>query len=127
MAEQNRVRPHRIAPSDRGREAPNRTMNALDVIHQSEAVVARPTEEMLRTISFLDDLSDELDGVAERFALPGPLRMTLHLVRGHLEGKTVTPGLIEVSSSLGLVEVSLEDDTHDQNQGGTASIRAGSS
>jgi imidazolonepropionase-like amidohydrolase len=39
-------------------------------------------------------------------------------------GRTVTPGLVEVASSIGVVEVSLEDGTRDGDAGGEDPIRA---
>ncbi|WP_244447099.1 extracellular solute-binding protein [Hoeflea sp. BAL378] len=47
--------------------------------------------EILQAISFLKDFDDELEGVVDVYA-PNPyFRMSLHLIRSHLEAKTVTP------------------------------------
>lgn len=51
----------------------------------------RERTEMLRIISYLEDLGDELESTVDMFA-PNPfLRMALHLIRGHLDAKVVTP------------------------------------
>jgi len=47
--------------------------------------------DLLDMVSFLDDLSDEIEATIDLFA-PSPFyRMGLHLMRGHLEAKVVTP------------------------------------
>lgn len=47
--------------------------------------------EMLQILSFLEDFSDELEDTIEVFA-PNPFfRMSLHLIRGHMEAKVITP------------------------------------
>jgi len=47
--------------------------------------------EILQAISFLKDFDDELEDVVDVYA-PNPyFRMSLHLIRSHLEAKTVTP------------------------------------
>ncbi|MFZ5962816.1 ABC transporter substrate-binding protein [Thalassococcus sp. BH17M4-6] len=46
---------------------------------------------MLQILSFLDDFGNELEDTIELFA-PNPyFRMALHLIRGHLDGRIVTP------------------------------------
>jgi len=40
------------------------------------------------------------------------------------KGREVTPGFIDAMTSIGIVEVSLEDDTHSDNRGGEDPIRA---
>ncbi|MCY0148581.1 extracellular solute-binding protein [Hoeflea sp. G2-23] len=54
--------------------------------------------ELLNVVAFLEDLEDELSDASMAFA-PNPyIRMSLHLIRSHLEAKTVTPtSLIGVS------------------------------
>lgn len=47
--------------------------------------------EILQAITFLNDFDDELEVVVDVYA-PNPyFRMSLHLIRSHLEAKTVTP------------------------------------
>ncbi|KPP87560.1 MAG: multiple sugar transport system substrate-binding protein [Rhodobacteraceae bacterium HLUCCA08] len=66
----------------------------MTVMGQSSfATAAAPhgRTEMLRILGFLEAMGDELEDTFEVFA-PGPfLRMALHLMRGHLEAKVVTP------------------------------------
>ncbi|MEL6550069.1 MAG: extracellular solute-binding protein [Pseudomonadota bacterium] len=45
----------------------------------------------LEMLSFLDALSDELDDVFDLSPPNAHLRMALHLLRGHFEGKIITP------------------------------------
>lgn len=65
-------------------------MNAMQgQSDQSPAAVLAPSE-MLQMVSFLEDLSGELDGGMELSA-PNPyLRMALHLLQGHFDAKAVT-------------------------------------
>jgi multiple sugar transport system substrate-binding protein len=66
-------------------------MNAMRGQNESYLVSPQAKTEMLRILSFLEDFGDELETSVEFFA-PNPfLRMTLHLIRGHLEAMTVTP------------------------------------
>jgi multiple sugar transport system substrate-binding protein len=68
-----------------------RPMNAMRGQNESYLVSPQAKTEMLRILSFLEDFGDELETSVEFFA-PNPfLRMTLHLIRGHLEAMTVTP------------------------------------
>lgn len=65
-------------------------MNAMGTYKHARKVPPEAMTEVLRTISFLEKFGDELEGTIE-LATPNPLvRMALHLLRGHLEGKTVT-------------------------------------
>ncbi|MEQ6250346.1 extracellular solute-binding protein [Sulfitobacter sp. HNIBRBA3233] len=45
---------------------------------------------MLCVLTFMENLGDELENVAEFFALTPNLRISMHLIRGHLEGRLVT-------------------------------------
>jgi multiple sugar transport system substrate-binding protein len=54
--------------------------------------------EMLQIIAFLEELGDEMEDMADLSAPNPNLRMTLLLVRGHLEGRVITAtGLIGAS------------------------------
>lgn len=57
--------------------------------HTSSAPPAQP--EALEELSFLEDFNDELETTFDIIAPNAHLRMAVHLLRGHLEGKTVTP------------------------------------
>ncbi len=73
------------------RKARSRKMNAMKGHGESYRVSPRAKAEMLRILSFLEDFGSELEASNELYA-PNPyFRMTLHLIRGHLEAKTVTP------------------------------------
>ena len=69
----------------------SKPMNAMKGHDEYYIVSPQARSEMLRILSFLEDFGEELETSVELFA-PNPyFRMTLHLVRGHLEAKTVTP------------------------------------
>ncbi|MEQ9259376.1 MAG: extracellular solute-binding protein [Roseovarius sp.] len=59
---------------------------------------ARPASELLQIVTFLEGLRDEMEDSSELFT-PNPFfRMALHLIRGHLDAKIVTPtSLIDAS------------------------------
>lgn len=58
---------------------------------QNLTATSRAKTEILQTLSFLEGFSDELEDVVDFYA-PNPyFRMSLHLIRSHLEAKTVTP------------------------------------
>ncbi|MFS4583190.1 ABC transporter substrate-binding protein [Phaeobacter sp. C3_T13_0] len=66
-------------------------MNAMRGHIESYLVSPKAKTKMLHTLSFLENFGVELESSVELF-VPNPLfRMTLHLIRGHLEAKTVTP------------------------------------
>ncbi len=67
------------------------TMNAQGMQTEHRSVSPQAMTEMVDVVAFLEDFGDELAGTQELFA-PNPfLRMALHLMRGHLEGKVITP------------------------------------
>ena len=58
---------------------------------QGLTATSKTKTEILQTLSFLEDFGDELEDVVDVYA-PNPyFRMSLHLIRSHLEAKTVTP------------------------------------
>lgn len=72
-------------------KAQTHPMNAMGRHREELLVSPQAKTEMLQIVSFLDDFADELEGSIELFA-PNPyFRMALHLIRRHLEAKTVTP------------------------------------
>ena len=73
-------------------------MNAMSRENMTRFVPPLAKTEMLQIISFLEDFSDEIVD-SEEFSSPNPnLRMSLHLLRGHLEAKVITPtSLIDAS------------------------------
>lgn len=73
------------------REARRHTMNVMNGDTLNRFVPHQAKTEMLQIIAFMEELGDEIEGAVE-FAVPNPnLRITLHLMRGHLEAKVVTP------------------------------------
>ncbi len=70
---------------------PASSMNALDHNHRKMPESLQAKTEMLQIVSFLEDFGDELDDILDVSA-PNPFfRMFLHLMRGHLEAKVITP------------------------------------
>ncbi|MHA7874340.1 extracellular solute-binding protein [Roseivivax sp.] len=66
-------------------------MNAMQGQLTTSQVSPQAKTKMLRILSFLDKFGDELDHTFE-LVEPNPYyRMMLHLVRGHLEAKIITP------------------------------------
>ncbi|MFD1341273.1 ABC transporter substrate-binding protein [Litorisediminicola beolgyonensis] len=55
-----------------------------------KAVSPEARAELLDVLAFLDDLSDELEDALDLSAPNAHLRMALHLLKGHFEGKMVT-------------------------------------
>ena len=66
-------------------------MNAMARHKQSSSVATQSQTDMLEVLSFLEEFSDELEGTLDIFASSPHLHMTLHLLQGHFDGKTVTP------------------------------------
>ena len=50
----------------------------------------RAKADMLSVLSFMEALGDELESSSELFASTPNLRITMHLIRGHLEGRLIT-------------------------------------
>ncbi len=66
-------------------------MNAMDQHHHKIPESPQAKTEMLQIVTFLEDFGDELDDILEVSA-PNPFfRMFLHLMRGHIEAKVITP------------------------------------
>lgn len=82
-------------PSDAGvrpaRKAQKQAMNAMQGDQLNRFMPAQAKTDMLQIIAFLEEFSDEIEGTAELSAPNPNLRMTLHLLRGHVEAKVVTP------------------------------------
>ncbi|WP_234219997.1 extracellular solute-binding protein [Ruegeria pomeroyi] len=66
-------------------------MNAMKGHMDQGSAAPQAKSEMLQMVSFLDDLSDELDRGMD-LVVPNPyLRMALHLLEGYFDAKTITP------------------------------------
>ncbi|MFZ7090025.1 ABC transporter substrate-binding protein [Primorskyibacter sp. 2E233] len=66
-------------------------MNAMSKDTLTRFVPPQAKTEMLQIIAFLEEFGDELEGSVELSAPNPNLRMIMHLMRGHLEAKVVTP------------------------------------
>jgi len=81
----------RRGPTGRRARTQTRRMSFMDAHLDTGAASPQAKSEMLRIVSFLEELGEELEDSSDLFA-PGPhFRMALHLIRGHLEAKVVTP------------------------------------
>jgi len=68
-----------------------KVMNAMGAHTTGQAVPVQAKTELLTIVAFLEEFGDELEGTVDLFA-PGPFfRMALHVMRGHLEARIVTP------------------------------------
>ncbi|WP_084794577.1 ABC transporter substrate-binding protein [Pseudoponticoccus marisrubri] len=66
-------------------------MSFLGTKYDQAPVSPQAKTEMLSILSFLEEFEDELEDAIDLFA-PNPyLRMTLHLMQGHFEARTITP------------------------------------
>ena len=72
---------------------PEAEMNAMGGQGYRHASPVSPQAkiETLEVLSFLEDLSDELEDALDLMVPNAHLRMALHLLRGHLEARIVTP------------------------------------
>ena len=83
-------RTRKLSPEPTAEKALAPVMNVMskDTMHRFTAPEAKT--QMLRTITFLDALGDELEEIGD-LSSPNPnLRIMASLMRGHIEGKTVT-------------------------------------
>lgn len=65
-------------------------MNAMSRGSPARFAPPKAKTEMLQIIAFLEELGDELEDMVELSAPNPNLRMTLLLLRGHLEGRVIT-------------------------------------
>lgn len=66
-------------------------MNAIQGHRGQSPATPQATSEMLQIVSFLENVSGELEGGLD-LSVPNPyLRMALHLLEGHFDAKIVTP------------------------------------
>lgn len=81
----------KVPKSARGRHKRTGFMNAMKGHSDSHMVSPQAEADMLRVLPFIEELADELEAAVELSA-PNPcFRMSLHLIRGHLEAKAITP------------------------------------
>ena len=75
-------------------------VNVMDR-HTSAKPASPPAlSEMLEILSFIEELSDELESTLDVIAPNPHLRMAMHLIRGHFEGKAITPTSLINSSDV---------------------------
>jgi multiple sugar transport system substrate-binding protein len=67
------------------------TMNVMRGHSDGHLGTPQARTELLHILSFLDEFSNELEDTIDLFAPNPHFRMVLHLIRGHLDGKIVTP------------------------------------
>ena len=65
-------------------------MNVMRVENFNQLMPPQAKADMLSILSFLEDLGGELESSSEMFASTPNLRITMHLIRGHLEGRLIT-------------------------------------
>ncbi|SMY10253.1 putative ABC transporter-binding protein precursor [Flavimaricola marinus] len=65
-------------------------MNSMKGENFGHLMPPKAKADMLSVLSFLEDLGDELENTSELFRSTPNLRITMHLIRGHLEGRLAT-------------------------------------
>jgi len=65
-------------------------MNAMRGENFNQLLPSQAKAEMLRVLSFMDELGSELEHVSDLFGPTPNLRISMHLIRGHLEGRLTT-------------------------------------
>ncbi|QUJ77260.1 extracellular solute-binding protein [Sulfitobacter albidus] len=65
-------------------------MNAMRGESFNHLMPPQAKADVLSVLSFLENLGDELESTSELFAATPNLRITMHLIRGHLEGRLTT-------------------------------------
>jgi multiple sugar transport system substrate-binding protein len=83
----------------RGR-GPEPKVNAMAINTLSTTASPPALTEMLEVLSFVEELSDELESILDVMAPNPHLRMAIHLIRGHFEGKAITPTSLINSSEV---------------------------
>lgn len=71
-------------------KATNGAMNVMRAENFNQLMPPQAKADMLSVLSFMESLGDELENSSELFASTPNLRITMHLIRGHLEGRLTT-------------------------------------
>jgi len=71
-------------------KATNGAMNVMRAENFNQLMPPQAKANMLSVLSFMESLGDELENSSELFASTPNLRITMHLIRGHLEGRLTT-------------------------------------
>ena len=78
-------------PAQPERKALTSPMTMMGANMQGRIVPPQARTEMLQIISYLEDMGNEIEDTVDLFA-PNPFfRMVMHIMRGHIEAKIVTP------------------------------------
>ena len=72
------------------RKAAAEDMNVMRGENFNQLMPPQAKADMLSVLTFMEDLGDELESSSELFATTPNLRITMHLIRGHLEGRLTT-------------------------------------
>tara|TARA_R110002020_G_scaffold225869_2_gene436149 strand:+ start:7296 stop:9128 length:1833 start_codon:yes stop_codon:yes gene_type:complete len=72
------------------RKAAAEGMNVMREENFNKLIPPQAKAQMLSVLSFMENLGDELESSFELFAASPNLRITMHLIRGHLEGRLTT-------------------------------------
>lgn len=75
-------------------------MNAMGAHRDTRMQSTLASGESLQILTYLEDCSDELEATIELCAPNPVLRMALHVIRGHLEAKIVTPTSLIAASNV---------------------------
>ncbi|TNF19631.1 MAG: extracellular solute-binding protein [Rhodobacteraceae bacterium] len=75
-------------------------MNAMGAHKDARMQPALAAGESLQILAYLEECSDELEATIELCAPNPVLRMALHVIRGHLEAKIVTPTSLIAASTV---------------------------
>jgi multiple sugar transport system substrate-binding protein len=81
-------------------KGPDTKMNAMSRNAKSTVPAPHALSQSLGILSFIEDLSDELEATLDVMGPSPHLRMAIHLLRGHFEGKTLTPTSLINSSQV---------------------------
>ena len=71
-------------------KATNGAMNVMRAENFNQLMPPQAKADMLSVLSFMESLGDELENSSELFASTPNLRITMHLIRGHIEGRLTT-------------------------------------
>ncbi len=80
------ITPDILADPDRARP-----MNVMHSAETARATARGEPSDALALIGFVEDMCEEIEGAVDLFAPNPHLRMALHLLHCHFQGKTVTP------------------------------------
>ena len=88
------------SPAKQAGKARSPEMNAMCAHMDHHMQTRLAAGEMLRVLSYLEDCNDELEASIELYAPSPVFRMALHVIKGHLEAKTVTPTSLIAASNV---------------------------